>query len=397
MRVLLVTDWYPRRGGTEAYMSWLRDGLRAAGDEVRLLTSSAGGEFAGDGTADYVAFGTDHRIAQTLLQIVNPSAVVRVRSAVREFRPDVVFVSMFEHHLSAGILPGLRGLPTVLGISDYKFICPIATKLLPDGSICRVRAGWVCCREGCVSFPHWLRDRPRYALLRAGLVSVDRVLACSRWMQRELAEAGICSECVTLPIPRPTPGFHRTPAGEPLFLFVGRLEVEKGVPGLLRAFAQVRAEIPAARLRLVGRGSQGLLLERMADSLDLHSSVRWTGWQGTAGVERELAGAWALVAPSLWAEPLGFVALEAMIRGVPVVTSERGGFGETVEPGVSGLLYPNGDEEALAGRMLDIATGRVFGDHTLPDAVVQRVAERHGVETYVERLREIFREVAGAS
>lgn len=397
MRILLVTDWYPLRRGTEAYMGWVIDGLRSSGDEVRLLTSSAGGEFAGDGTADYTVFGTDNRLAQAFLQIVNPSAVVGVRSALREFRPDVVFVSMFEHHLSAAILPALRGFPTVLGISDYKCICPIARKLLPDGSICRVKTGWVCCREGCVSLPHWIRDRPRYALLDAGLDAVDGVLACSRWVQRELAEAGIASQCVPLPIPGPAPGFRRTPAPEPLLLFVGRLEIERGVAGLLRAFARVRAEVPAARLRLVGRGSQGPLLEQMAAALDLQASVRWTGWQGTVGVERELADAWALFAPSLWAEPLGFVALEAMVRGVPVVASEQGGFGETVEPGVSGLLFPNGDEEALAGRMLEIASGRAFPSHVLPEAVVRRVAERHNVERYVERLREIFRTVAAAS
>jgi glycosyltransferase involved in cell wall biosynthesis len=86
-----------------------------------------------------------------------------------------------------------------------------------------------------------------------------------------------------------------------------------------------------------------------------------------------------------------------MVRGVPVVASEQGGFGETVEPGVSGLLFPNGDEEALAGRMLEIASGRAFPSHMLPEAVVRRVAERHNVERYVERLREIFRTVAAAS
>ncbi|MBI2835827.1 MAG: hypothetical protein HYX76_15510, partial [Acidobacteria bacterium] len=50
LRVLLVTDWMPAPGGTEAYTSWIRAGLTAAGDEVRLLTSSAGS--AAHGTAD---------------------------------------------------------------------------------------------------------------------------------------------------------------------------------------------------------------------------------------------------------------------------------------------------------------------------------------------------------
>ncbi|HET9582106.1 MAG TPA: glycosyltransferase family 4 protein [Gemmatimonadota bacterium] len=395
MRVLLVTDWYPRHRGSEGYVAWLRNGLLSAGDEVRLLTSSAGRDFAGDGKADYVAFGTERRPVQAFLQIVNPFAVGSIRSALRDFVPDVVFVNLFEHQLSPAILHVLRGVPTVLGVTDYKCICPIAKKLLPDGSICLVQAGWVCCRGGCVSLPHWIRDRPRYALLRTGLDAVDRVLACSRWMQRELASAGILSEWVTLPIPRPAIGFSRAPAREPLFLFVGRLEVQKGVPGLLRAFARVRVEVPSARLRIVGDGSQRAVLERMTGALALQDSVRWTGWQDPTEVERELAAAWVLVAPSLWAEPLGFVALEAMVRGVPVVASEKGGFGETVEHGVSGFLVPNGDEEALAGRMLDIARRRAFRSHVLPNHAVQRVTERHSMENHVERMRGIFREVAG--
>ena len=58
MRILLVTDWNRGRGGAEAYATWLRQGLREAGDDACLLTSSAG--TAADGTADFVAFGT-HR------------------------------------------------------------------------------------------------------------------------------------------------------------------------------------------------------------------------------------------------------------------------------------------------------------------------------------------------
>jgi hypothetical protein len=57
VRVLLITDWLPGVGGAERYITAVRDGLRAAGDEVRLLTSSAG--TAGDGSADYRAFGSE--------------------------------------------------------------------------------------------------------------------------------------------------------------------------------------------------------------------------------------------------------------------------------------------------------------------------------------------------
>ena len=57
MRILLMIDWNRGRGGAENHALALRAGLEAAGDEVRLLTSSAG--TAGDGTAEYVAYGTE--------------------------------------------------------------------------------------------------------------------------------------------------------------------------------------------------------------------------------------------------------------------------------------------------------------------------------------------------
>ena len=392
MRILLIADWQPGRGGSEAYVAWLRDGLTDSGDEVRLLTSSAG--TAGDGTADHVAYGTSRRAAQAVLQVVNPFAVARVRTVLGEFRPDVAFVSLFMYHLSPAILHALGDVPVVLGIVDYKVICPVARKLLPDGSLCDVRAGWVCHRKGCVGLASWVRDRARYSLVRTGLERMDRIVACSRWIQGELARDGIPSEWVTLPIPAPSPGFRRRPDAEPLFLYLGRLVHEKGVLGLLRAFARVRSEIPAARLRLVGDGPLETVVEGLTHDLGLGDAVDRVGWLDPPAVEQELERAWVLVAPSLYAEPLGLVALEAIVRGVPVIASEKGGFGETVEEGIGGLLFPNGDEAALAARMVEVARRRAFPNHVIPAEAVERTAERHAIKRHVERMRGIFAEVA---
>src|SRR5262245_25667635 len=209
MRILLIIDWNRGRGGAEAYALRLRDGLKAAGDEIRLLTSSAG--TAGDGTADYVAVGTRRIAPQVLLQIVNPFAVATVRRAVREFQPDAIWINMFAHHLSPAALLATGAVPKVLLVSDYKLICPIGSKLLPGGSLCHAPAGWVCHQAGCLSLPHWLRDQPRYALIRSAVKRVDRVLACSRWVQRELADAHVESEVLYLPVPAPPWDFVRVP------------------------------------------------------------------------------------------------------------------------------------------------------------------------------------------
>ena len=391
MRILMITDWLAAQGGVEAYTTWLRAGLQAAGDEVHLLTSAAG--TAADGSAEFVAWGTNQVAAQIVLQVVNPFAVARVRGALRVFRPDVVLVNTFAPHLSPAILRPLRDVPTVLSVNDYKVICPIGSKLLPNGGLCAQRAGLVCWRSGCVSLPHWLRDQPRYTLIRAAVRGVDRVLACSWWVQRELAANDIEAEHVSLPVPPPGASFRRAPAARPTFVFCGRLQAEKGASLLLQAFARLHAEAPTARLRIVGEGALRSQLERLAGALGLGDAVTFTGWLSPAAVEQQLSDAWALVAPSLWAEPLGLVALEAMVRCVPVIASRNGGFGETVEHGLSGLLFPNGDTDALLEHLRAIASGEVFPTHSLAASVVQQVAEAYSLDRHVARVRSIFEEV----
>ena len=389
MRVVVVTDWNRGQGGAEAYVTWLRDGLRASGDEVRLITSSAGS--AGDGKAEYQAFGTENRAAQSLLQIVNPFAVSVMRKALREFKPDIVFVNMFAHHLSPAILHACGDVPIVLSISDYKCVCPIGSKLLPDGSLCGVRAGWVCHANGCVSLLHWLRDRPRYELIDSGVARAARIVACSEWVQRELMFGGISSECVHLPVPLASEGYKRDRSLTPCIFYCGRLDIEKGVDRLLEAFARVHSNVPGAVLRLAGRGPERHRLEAFARELGIHQHVEFLGWLEPADVERELSSAWLLVAPSLWAEPLGLVALEAIVRGVPVLASKSGGFAETVEEGITGMLVANGDIEALTSAMNEVVAGRKFSQG-IPDEAVRIIETRHDVAAHVARMRTIFEE-----
>lgn len=397
MRVLLMIDWNRGRGGAEAYAAWLRDGLRAAGDDVRLLTSSAG--TAGDGAAEYVAYGTEHVAAQTLLQIANPLAARTVRRAIREFRPDVVWVNMFAHHLSPAALLAVGDVPTVLFVTDYKLVCPLGSKLLPDGGLCASRAGAICRQAGCLSWPHWVRDQFRYALIRTALRRVSRVVACSEWVQRSLLQDGIPSEVQPLPVPSPPPKFVRDPAPAPTFLYFGRLAREKGVSLLIRAFCRLRREYPAARLIVVGDGAERPSLEALALALGVKNAIAFPGWLSPDEIDEPLSRAWAAVVPSLWAEPQGLVAVEAIIRGTPVVCSAAGGLGEIVEDGVSGLQFPNNDEEALLGCLRQVAAGEMFPGRAVPAEAAARVRDRYDLAAHVAEMRRIFHEavLAGRS
>ncbi len=393
MRILFATDWGGEGGGVETYVTLLMRGLEAAGDEVRLLTSSVG---SGATVADYVAPGSRSPVLQSVLQIANPAAARAMRRAVADFRPDVVHVTMFEMHLSPSVVAATGAVPTVLSILYYKPICPNGLKLLPDDSLCTSPAGLVCWRGGCFPLAHWLRDRPRYARIRHEVHRAAAVVTCSGWMQHALADAGIESSWSPMPIAPPSATFRRAPARDPLFVFTGRLAREKGVETLLHAVSRASAQVQGIRLRVVGDGPLRPSLEGLAAALGLGDGVEFTGWLPFEQVESQLADAWALVAPSRWAEPLGLTALEAIVRGVPVIASATGGLAESVENGVTGLLFPNGDTGALAGCLAEVAAGRQLAAG-VPDERAAQVRERHDVGRHVAWLGEVFRRVTRAT
>src|SRR5262249_19708174 len=152
--------------------------------------------------------------------------------------------------------------------------------------------------------------------------------------------------------------FVRRPAPDPTILFCGRLDQTKGVDLLIRSFARLSKEFPLARLRIAGEGSERASLERSAASIS--PNISFLGWLSQQDVERELAGAWTSVAPSLWAEPQGLVAVEAIVRQVPMIASASGGLGEIVKHGESGLLFDNNNEQGLYDCLRGIVSGSAF-------------------------------------
>lgn len=394
MRVLIVADWPALEGGVERYVKLLAGGLRQAGDEVLVLAGGAGGAAE---YADVIAFASDRRAPQTLLQLANPVAAAQIRRTVARFRPDVVHVNGFELHLSPLAIAAARPAAVVVSVSWYKPICPTGHKLLPDGTICTVPAGAVCFRQGCVGPLHWLRDQPRYRLIHGALHSADSIVTCSDWMREALAPAGFAAHSLPWPVEEPRAGFRRERSPTPLFTYVGRLSREKGVDTLLAAFALLLRDVRTARLRIVGDGPARRELEVLVDRHSLAEAVEFTGWLAPEGVEAGFADSWAVVAPSRWAEPLGLVAIEAIAHGVPVIASSRGGLAETVEPNRTGLLFTNGDVRGLARQLRAVSVEEVFPAGIIAAAAAERMRQRHDLGRHVEALRTLFASLSSRS
>ena len=135
------------------------------------------------------------------------------------------------------------------------------------------------------------------------------------------------------------------PADASIVGTVGRLDPVKDQAGLIQAFAQVRAQHPAALLVVAGDGPCRAELERVAAGLGQSDQVRLLG--NRDDIPTVMSALDVFVLPSI-AEGISNTILEAMATGLPVVATRVGGNPELVEEGVGGALVPRSDPDALA-------------------------------------------------
>jgi glycosyltransferase involved in cell wall biosynthesis len=371
VKILLVNDLGAPHGGAELLTLSLRAGLRERGHDARLFASSAASE-AGPNEADYACFGTTSRL-RTLNRIVNPSAPLRLRQALREFRPDVVHVRMFLSQLSPLILPLLRKIPTLYHAALSETICPTGLKMLPDGSPCRQPCGAVCLNNGCLSWRSWAPLMLQQQLWRHWQDAFDLIVANSAWMRDRLLENGVGPVEVLwngVPVVPVRPPL----AWPPTVTCAGRLSWEKGLDVLIGAFATVVEALPEAKLLIAGSGPQRGSLQRLIGELRLEPNVFIMGQMAKPEMERSFGSGWVHAVPSRVQESFGLTAAEAMMRGTAVIASRAGGLAEIIVDGETGLLTPTGDVKALASSLL-----RVLSNRDLAEQLGQN-ARRHAMQ-----------------
>ncbi|MFJ8565797.1 glycosyltransferase family 4 protein [Streptomyces sp. NPDC093514] len=176
----------------------------------------------------------------------------------------------------------------------------------------------------------------------------------------------------------------------PTLLYVGRIDRSsawKGVDVLVRALA----DVPGARLRLVGGGDAVADQLALAASLGLADRVTASGELTGPDLVRAVREAAVLVLPSVTAaESFGMVLVEAMACGTPVVGSRVGGIPYVVEDGRTGLLVPPGDPGALAGACRRLLADGALADR-LGEAGLRTARERFSWDGLLARYVDLFR------
>jgi glycosyltransferase involved in cell wall biosynthesis len=176
--------------------------------------------------------------------------------------------------------------------------------------------------------------------------------------------------------------------------FVGRLNREKGLADLLRAFPQVLTACPEALLVVIGSGKEGerdaLDVEDLADKLKVSSQVRFLGLREDMAL---LYSAMDLVVLPSYREGYPRVLMEAAAMGKPSVGTNIRGCREVIEDGVTGLLVEPGDVDGLAQAMVKLLKDRALAERMGKAARARAESlfdERRGFESIARTYEELL-------
>ncbi|MGI5915771.1 MAG: glycosyltransferase family 4 protein [Anaerolineae bacterium] len=407
MDIVLITHHFPPRynAGGEQYAYRVARGLARMGHAISVVCveSISRGTLTPRSEFEIYEGLPVHRLFFDLEQAPdsfewsyhNPKLGQWIRRFLADTRPDIVHVN--SGYLLGGAVPQAAhdlGIPTVLTLHDYWYLCPMMSLLRQDGRICHEpvppeRCAWC-----------WLSQRRRYgvldryaggrlgdgfvALSRLGaatrlfegtpLISrmaerraylfdvfqnIDRVLSPSWFLIKKMDQYGFDAErIIHLPfglsqnIAKVNRLRERDTAMPLRIGYLGQIALHKGVHLLVKAFRRLSGAPDGRRLVLHGRLPEGTpyskRLRRMAGG---DEAITFAGPYPNERVGQVLSELDVVVVPSIWYENRPTVIIEAFAHGVPVVAARLGGMAELIDDGRNGLLFDPGDADSLRAQL----------------------------------------------
>jgi colanic acid/amylovoran biosynthesis glycosyltransferase len=187
--------------------------------------------------------------------------------------------------------------------------------------------------------------------------------------------------------------------GEWRFVQASRLIEKKGLPVTIRAFSTFLKQHPNATLTIAGEGPLLPELQKFARELGVTDRVSFTDFIPPEQLREIYYRSHIFLHPSQTGrdgnqEGIPNSMLEAMATGLPVFATEHGGIPEAIENGVSGMLVPERDDEALARALLNAVE-----DPGLLSRIAlaggNAVRKNFDLSTQAQRLEQIYLRVIG--
>jgi glycosyltransferase involved in cell wall biosynthesis len=346
LRILMVNSSADiTAGGTEKHVFELGGELQRRGHEISYLHAfpNTHGTYEPNTT---VLHPTDwreddvRRLRNHLDDLVSRPSV-RLGEIVAAYEPDLVHT-----HQLVGITTGIwevcrtLGLPVVHTLHDYQLLCPRKSLRRHDGEPCRPSPLLCGVRT---------RRMTRWAPAVSHVVGVSNFIIDAHRDIFEYAEHSLIRHPIVAPAMR-----HLRPPGDRLrrIGYIGQMHVIKGIRPLIAAIPDLHARGVAVAMAGLGRQAQ-----EAAEAAERLAGLEYFGLVTGARKEEFFESCDAGIVPSVWDEPGGpaYASVEWLCSGRPLLTSSRGGLGESLELVPGGIVIePTRDGIVTAvNRLLD--------------------------------------------
>jgi len=358
-RVVVINDLSRAAGGQTAIALDSAIAARKANIAVTFITGDEGdvSPLTSAGV-EIVSLGGERLMSLSgrqamMVGLYNQAASALVRDWIREHdTPSTVYhLHGWAQTLSPSVFAALQSVSDRLVISAHDFFlaCPTGSFSLPrTGAVCDLKPlSARCVLTNCDrrNYGHkvWRMGRQIVAnALRTKLAPSPMILVVHPAMRPFLMRGGIPAHSI-MTLRNPATGFatprRSTPIGDEL-LFVGRLDTTKGPHVALEA-----ARKAGVKMRVIGTGP---LEPRLR--MD-YPEMEFAGHVERAQIGPLAANARALIMPSLYPEPFGLAAVEALWSGLPVIVSDTALLADEIVACGAGMAFKVGDVDQLAEQM----------------------------------------------
>lgn len=410
MKILMVNKFFYMKGGSETYYFALKRLLEAKGHEVidfsmqneKNFSSPYAKYFVSD--VDYNGqMSTGQKLKAAKNIVYSKEAKRRFEALVRDTRPDIVHLHIFQHQLSPSILDVCKKyhLPVVYTAHDLKMLC-LNYVMMNRGAICEKCKGghyMNCLKQKCVkdSFSKSLINTCEGYLhkWRKSYDAIHKVITPSRFYHDKFVEFGVEAERVvwlTNFLDREKPLVNEREDKEKYFLYFGRLSHEKGISTLVKAFAAYKkGDDSNTKLYIVGTGPSEDEIRELITSLHREQDIQMLGFQSGQNLIDIVGNARAVILPSEWYENGPYTAIEALQCSRPIIGSELGGIPELING--NGIIFKHGDIQGLARVLASFPGAGTKEFKAMCEKSLELFEKNYTAEKHYDILMDVYNEV----
>jgi len=403
MKILFINNFFTKYGGAENFFWNSSKLLEKKGNEIYYFATDKQPFFISNYEySKYFPQYQDKRKipVKNFKDIINTfynfEAKNNLENYLKEIQPDLVLINNFLFHLTPSVFNACKkfNIPVIMYIHDPRLFCPGGMLAYSDK---------YCYKELCIKGNpiYCIKNRCKISSLKASIIAAlnfifvrnqnlfnkcHSIICLSEALKNLVIKAGAPAEKIKIInhfIEDEKLLTEPDYKNENYFLYVGRLDREKGVHFLIEAMKNISSDI---QLHIVGEGyeKENLILQSLGTD-----NIKFLGHLSGQALQEEYKNCIATVLPCNWFESFGLTNIESFVYGKPVIASNIAAIPEIIDDGLNGILVPPTDIKALS-----TAIEKLYYN---PELVIElgknarkKAEEKYTFQIYYEKIIEVF-------